>query len=361
MFQVTPKALVAALLWVLAALALQTLAVLFLCARTQLRWERDNEQRQDCHALWEQGLLGYLYGGDLEGLGFGPIGPRERRLFVPFLLRVLATMGGREGEAVRALYHRLGLSRGLGARLKARRPQARALAVLEVSSFRVEGHALRLLELLSDPSHHVAHAAAQGLAATGQLAFAEPVFTWVMNQERLQPGRQLEILERFGPGFMRWMERRLDERGVADPAECLVYAQLAASGRKVEEPSRLLAMLAQPDVDLLAAAIRALGALALPGTLPQVLAYADHDSWIIRAQVAKAIGNLSGAPGLGTLLALLCDPVFAVRHNAAFALTRVGPTGLIALQALAASPTANPRARELAQEAIQWLEPEARA
>jgi len=351
----TPAAMLTALRWILVALVAQACLLLLVGVWVQLRWERRQQLRVDCQALWEQGVVTYLYGGNRDVKSFGTLGPKERRLFIPFLIRVLGTLSGREGEAVRALYHRLELFKGLGARLHSRRPKLRALALLEVGTFHVEGHFPRMVELLSDPVPHVAHSAARGLAGTGRLAFAEAVLLWALSQDVLQQGRQLEILESFGADFMRWLEARLDAQERNNLREWIIYAQLAASGRKVEEPSRLIAMLGMDDLEALAAAIRALGSLGMPEALPFLLPFAGHASWILRAQAAKAIGTLSGGGGVTTLLGLISDPVFAVRHNAALALMQAGATGVNALHQLARDEHGNALARGHARECLQWL------
>lgn len=357
MFGLTPEARFTALLWVLAALVLQALLLILVGVWVQIRWERRHRLRVDCQALWEEGIVAYLYRGNRDLSVFGTLGPRERRLFIPFLLRVLGTLAGREGAAVRALYHRLELFKGLGGRLHSHRPKLRAMAALEVGSFRVEGHFPRMVELLSDSVPHVAHAAARGLAGTGRLDFAEAVLRWALSQDVLQQGRQLEILERFGSDFMRWMESRLDTSERLNLREWIIYAQLAASGRKVVEPSRLIAMLDMGDLEALAAAIRALGSLGMHEALPFVMPFAEHKSWILRAQAAKVIGCLAGAAGVPKLLDLIGDRVFAVRRNAAWGLVQTGSPGITALWELSGDAAANPFARDLARECLQWLEP----
>lgn len=356
MFDLDPASLVAALRLVLAALGLQLLLLLLAAVWIQVRWERRYQRQERCHALWEAALLRHLYGGDDNLQAFGPLGVQERRLLVPFLLRVLNTLGGAEGRAVRGLYHRLELFRGLGERLHARRAKARALAILEVSTFGVHGHFPKVLELLSDPVPHVAHAAARGLASTGRLDYAAAVVNWAVAQDRFQQGRVLEILERFGADFTPWLEARLAHRERFNLREWLIYAQLAASGKQVAEPSHLIAMLGMEDVDALAAAIRALGVLGLPETRPFLVPFVRDASWILRAQAAKALGALGGVECLPELLALTGDSVFTVRRNAAHALCEVGEAGIAVLRKLAADDAALPCARDLARERLHWLD-----
>ena len=352
----TPDALLTILTWVLGILFAQFLLMLAGGGWLQLRQKRWNQRRIACHQKWEQDIVHYLYGSDHDIGCFGILTSEERRLFIPFLLRVLGTLAGSEGEAVRDLYHRMALFTGVGQRLHSRRPKLRAMAALEVGSFQVEIHYDRLQELLADPVPHVAHAAARGLGNTQRLAYAEPVLRWVLHQEVFQQERLIWILESFGAEFMRWLEARLDASQESDLQERMIYAQLAASTRRVEEPSRLIAMLDTGDVEAESAAIKALGALGSPEALPYVLPRATHPSWVIRAQVAKAIGILAGPKAIPALLELICDPRFEVRRNAAQALSHLGAAGVKVLREMAEDPLADPFARDLARERLQWVD-----
>src|ERR1035438_6971347 len=180
--------------------------MLLVGAWMQVRHERWNRMRIACHQKWEHDIVYYLYGGGREAMPFGALAPQERLLFIPFLLRVLGTLAGSEGEAVRDLYHRMELCHGLERRLRSRQPKLRALAALEVGSFHVEAYFSRLQELLNDPVPHVGHAAARGLGNTQRKDYFEPVMQWVLGQEVFQQERLLWILESFGAEFMRWLE-----------------------------------------------------------------------------------------------------------------------------------------------------------
>jgi HEAT repeat protein len=116
-------------------------------------------------------------------------------------------------------------------------------------------------------------------------------------------------------------------------------------------------MLRAEDVETQAAAIKALGALGAPEGLGAVLPFSEDPSWVLRAQAAKAIGILAGPGGIPRLLDLMGDPAFPVRRNAAYALARLGPAGEAALDWVAQDPTADPFARDLATERLQWLGP----
>lgn len=349
----SPETLFTLLLWILAVLGTQFLLVIAAGWWLQVDRNRLNRLRIDSYQRWEDQIVDLLFGaGDMAP--FEGLSSEEKRLFIPFLVRVLGTMEGTEGGRVRALYEKLELAQSLGRRLRSRRPNVRALAALEVGTFQREAHYPRLVSLLRDPVPHVAHGAARGLAGSGRLDYAGPVLDWVLGQEVFQQERLLWILEGFGLEILPWFEARLAALP-RDPRECLVYAHLATSIRHVQDPSILQAMLAIEDVDVQAVALKALGALGLPDALPSVLPFAGSESWVLRGQAAKAIGTLAGPSGIPRLLDLLCDPAFEVRRNAAYALAHMGPAGAEALEWVAGDPGADAFARDLAKERLQWL------
>lgn len=351
----SPDALLRLLLWILAALTLQFFLVIALGGWVQVRRNRLNRLRIACHKRWEGQIVDFLFGAG-ESACFAGMSAQTRRLFIPFLLKVLGTIAGSESDRIRELYREMGLYQGLDLRLGSRRPNVRALAALEVGTFRLEKHYPRLLVLLRDPVPHVAHAAARGLAGTGRMDFAGPVLDWVLVQEVFQQERLLWILEAFGLEILPWLEGRLAALP-RDPRECMIFALLAASLRELRDISLLEAMLAMPGLEVQTAAIKALGALGIEQGLPAVLPFAEDPSWVLRAQATKAIGALAGPGGIPRLLDLLCDPVFDVRRNAAYALYHLGPSGTAALEWVAGDASADPFARDLALERLQWLTP----
>jgi hypothetical protein len=341
------------LLWIIAALGAQFILLIVLGTWIQSRAERRNRFRIDCRRRWEQQIVAFLYEGR-EPTPFLDLGRAERRLFIPFLLRVLAVMAGREGAAVRRLYHQARLVRGLNRRLRSRSPRERALAALEVGTFQVEVYFHRLLGMLNDPVPFVAHTAARGLANSQRLEFASPVLDWVLCQDSFQVERQLWILEGFGPSLLTWLELRMEGRSEPDVREWILFAKLAASYRSVPHASRLMDMLQFADPELRVLAVKAIAALGYPEALPAVRPLVEDPDWVLRSQAATALGILAGAEAVPSLVELLADPVFDVRRHAAQALYRLGAAGAAALRRVAEDPAADPFARDLARERLQW-------
>ena len=343
--------------WILGALAVQFLLVLSAGVLLQKRQARLNQHRIDCMKKWEEAILDYFYGSG-QSTPFQGMPAQERPLFVTFLLRLLAAVAGPEGEAVRALYLELDLADNLEARLVSRNTNRKALAAMEVGTFHLAAHYPALVRLLRDPSAHVAHAAAKGLAGSGDLAYAKDVLAWVVTQEVYQRDRLLSILDGFGAEFLPWLEGCLEERDSPDATEALIFALMAASSRNLQDTACLQRLLRLGSLDVQAAALKALGAIGNPEALKSVLPFAGHASWALRAQAAKAIGALAGVGGLGILLDLMADRVYEVRRNASQALADIGPAGIQALEGLLAYPEGDPFARDLARERLQAINPD---
>ena len=348
------EALLRLLFWAVLGLSAQMVLLVMMGAWIQIRRNRFNRLRIACYRKWEDEISRYAFTPEPDAAPFLHLGPAEKRILIPFLIRVLGTIGGSEGESVRDLYHILNLQQGLAHRLASRKSKLRAMAALEVGSFQVQSHFQKLVPLLQDSVPHVAHAAARSLALTGDLNHVEAVMEWVLTQEVFQQERLLWILESFGPEVMEWMEARLDDVGESDPWLDQVYALLAASTRRLEAMPRLLHMLSVEQIDVQAAVLKALGALGQPEALPQVQPFAHHTEWVLRAQAAKVLGILGGVGSVPDLLELLQDSVFDVRRNAAYALSQMSAAGMEALRWVAADPQADPFARDLAEERIQW-------
>jgi hypothetical protein len=352
-----PAAVLVVLKWVLVAMAAQFVVLILVSACIQSSRNRWNRFRIACLKKWERDMVTFLFEArQLEP--FQDLGRAERRFFIPFLLRVLEVLSGKDGVAVRRLYHQLKLSRGLNRRLRARKSRERALAAQEVSAFEVDVYYPRLMEMLRDPMPFVAHVAARGLAGTRRLDYAGPVLDWILTQDSFQQERQIWILEGFGPPLLPWLEQRMESRAVPDPREWNLFAKLVASYRSVPHASKLVEMLQFSDPELRVLAVKAITAVAYPEALPAILPLVDDPNWVIRAQAALALGILAGAGAIPKLLGLMSDQVYDVRRLAALALSRLGATGTLALLELADDPEADPFARDLALERLQW-EPKA--
>jgi len=350
-----PKLVLQVLVWGTIILGSLVTGLILLGAAIQFRRDRQNRYRIARYQAWEPALTDYLFSGETTPRPFPTIAEGDKAIFQTFLSRYHATLAGREAEALRDLYLGLGVHQSLPRRLRHRLASVRAQAAQEISAFRVTEYLEGVVPLLNDPVPYVTHLAAKALTASGDLSYAKPVLDWVLCEERYQRERLLRVLEGFGPGLLPWLEAHLEPPETA-PKPWILFALLAGSHRHRESEHRLLELLEVDHVDIQASALKALAALADPLTYPRVEPLAHHEAWPIRAQAAKALGLIGGPDAIPTLIAMTSDPVYEVRRNAAQGMADLGHAGTSALTWLAEDPTADPFARDIAQERLEWAD-----
>jgi hypothetical protein len=343
------------LIWGTVILASLVTGLVITGAGIQFQRDRQNRHRITLFQAWERDLTNFLFNASGPSTPFPEIAKRDRALFQKFLARYYATLAGQEAEALKTLYLNLGVHPSLPGRLKHRLAATRAQAAQEIGAFRLTEYLGDVVPRLNDPVPYVAHLAAQALARSGDLRYAQPVLAWVMREEHYQRDRLLRVLEGFGPELLPWLEAHLDPPEVAvEP--WILFALLAGSHRHRESEARLLELILTPQVDLQASALKALAALADPLTYPKVEPLARHEAWQIRAQAAKALGLIGGPEAIPSLIALTSDPAYEVRRNAAQGLADLGHAGAAALTWLAEDPTADRFARDIARERLEWAD-----
>lgn len=350
-----PKLVLQALVWGTIILGSLVTGLILLGALIQFRRDRQNRYRIARYQAWEPALTDYLFCDEDQPRPFPQVPERDKGIFQVFLARYQATLAGREAEALLELYLALGVHHTLPRRLKHRLASVRAQAAMEIGAFRVAEFLGLVVPLLNDPIPYVTHLAAKALTQSQDLAYAQPVLDWVLGEARYQRERLLRVLEGFGPDLMPWLEAHL-EPPETTPRPWILFALLAASHRHRESEERLLQLLEVPHVDLQASALKALAALADPLTYPKVEPLAHHEAWPLRAQAAKALGLIGGPDAIPILIQMTSDPVYEVRRNAAQGMADLGHAGTSALTWLAEDPTADPFARDIAQERLEWAD-----
>lgn len=257
---------------VLQALLLGTLTlgtllagVVLVGAGIQIHRDRQNRHRIALFQAWEPALSEYLFNSEDIRPPFPPVAEKDHATFQRFLSRYRATLAGQEAESLRDLYLGLGVHHSLPRRLRDRQAVVRAQAAQEIDAFRLTMDLDAVVPLLQDPVPYVTHLAARALTHGGDLLYAKPVVDWVLHQQRYQRERLLRVLEGFGPTLLPWLEAHL-EPPESTPGPWVLFALLAGAHRHRESEGRLLALLAVPQVDLQASALKALAALADPRT-----------------------------------------------------------------------------------------------
>ncbi len=193
-------------------------------------------------------------------------------------------------------------------------------------------------------------AAARALARHADRA----ALRWLMRHpealaRRPYPGL-VSSLRAFGPKAIPTLADALAE-GL--PAKRLEQAAIEILGLHRHRPARaaIERRLADSDLDLRVAAVRALGRLQAVESASSLLVALKDDAWQVRAQAARSLGRVSAPIAIYALTARLSDPSWWVRHHAAYALADLGEEGRVALRRVIAEST-DPYARDMATEAL---------
>lgn len=337
-------------------LVLSGVLAILLVSSTWLQWRRDrqNRHRIHCYNEWERDLPVYLFQGGKDLGSFAHLKEEDRPMARSFLARYRAAVGGDEALSLRALYQTLGLDRDLTERLAHADPKGRALAAQEIWAFSLGARLPDIVGLLEDPHPFVSLAAARTLARSRDLAYAEPVLKWVVEQDEYQQDRLMGILQTFGPQLVPWMRARLHSY-VDSPAEWRLLALMAAAHRSADLLPDLLHLLKSSTEEVVVAALKALAAISNPEAFQAVAAVLKHPSVPVRIHAVRALGALGGPMAMGDLVEALADLSFEVRRTAAMSLAGIGQAGASTLEWVAKDPAADPFARDMAQAQLEWI------
>lgn len=319
----------------------------------QVQADRRNRRRIARAQAWEAALPPVLFEEAPVPPAFLGLGPEGRGHLRRFLQKLRGVVRGREADGLRRIYRAAGLERALERRLESRNGRTRAEAALEACAFGPEALRSRVAELLEDPVPFVAHAAARALSRTGDLAWAEPLRRWIARQDDFAQERAVALLEDLGPGLLDELASRLAPPP-SEPSGWRLFALLAVTHRPQAHHDRLIGLLDHPDREVRVAALKAVAAIGHPEALARLLPFVRSEDPILRLHAAKALGALGGAGAGPALLELLSDPVFDVRRAASQGLLDSGGGGVSVLAWVVEDPAADPFARDMAAERLDW-------
>lgn len=167
---------------------------------------------------------------------------------------------------------------------------------------------------------------------------------------RRDPRARVAALRGFGRGGLPVLAEAL-ERGVAEAGfERAIIETLALGGHAAAVPA-IERRLASPEVELRAAAARALGRLRAGAAAGALIATLGDRDWAVRAVAAWALGQVRAPAAVEPLVARLTDRAWWVRRHAAYALWEIGEAGRVALRQVAES-SPDPYARDIARESL---------
>jgi HEAT repeat protein len=229
-------------------------------------------------------------------------------------------------------------------------PWRRSLAARRLSLLRSRASWRALRRALTRGPEMVTFAAATALARYHDRG----ALRWILSHESALAHRHrnalVALFRAFGRAGLPVMARAL-ARGLHDSrVELAVVDALGLGGHgPAREP--LEQRLADGDLDMRAAAARALGLLQAVECATSLIAGLRDEAWQVRAQAARALGRVRAPIAVPALAARLTDASWWVRHHAAYALAEMGEDGQVALRSVVAS-SPDPYARDMAHEAM---------
>ena len=159
------------------------------------------------------------------------------------------------------------------------------------------------------------------------------------------------LLRAFGRGALPVLAESL-QREPGDGSFERSAIEALSHGRYLPAAAAIERRLRHPDMEVRAAAARALGWLRAEECAASVLGALEDEAWQVRAQAARALGLIGASATLDPLAAALTDRAWWVRRHAAYALRSLGPEGIDTLRR-AAARSSDPYAREMAREALE--------
>ncbi len=343
------------LLWSTMALSGVVGLLIAYASLVQVQADHHNDQRIASFRRWEASVPRFIFGQGPPPERLLAMGELERHHFLMFLQRLQVSLGGPDAARLTELYFLANLDRGVEQRLANRRPRVRALAAMEVWGFGLWRLLPQVLPLLDDPHPYVAFSAARALARSRNLEVAPALLHWVLGQDHFQRERVMVTLEQFGAELLPWMQDFLLPPSM-DPDGWTLYALLAGSHRHADSLHILLGLLDSEVLDLKCSAIKSLQSLGDPLAFAKVAELSEDAQEAVRLRATVALAPLGGKAALPLLKARLTDRVFEIRRHAGLGLASLGEEGAGVLAEVASDVEADPYARDMAAERLEWLQ-----
>ncbi|GAA2356870.1 HEAT repeat domain-containing protein [Dactylosporangium salmoneum] len=261
----------------------------------------------------------------------------------------IALLGKVRGEAHALLvdvFERRGAAWRARSQLRRRDPVARAMAAEVLGNLGRKDALLPLCDLLADPDADVRVVAARSLGRIGDAGATQPLLATLPSRRPVPAHVVATALTRLGTKAQGALTASLDDpRAPVRATAAEVLGLIGAVGATVRVES---ALRADPSLEVRISAARSLGRLGTRTAMAPLLDALDEDKpAVLRAEAAKALGELGAVSAAPVLTELLADPDYAVAHNAARSLLRLGSAGRAAL--VAAEHRAHVRPRHSAE------------
>lgn len=276
------------------------------------------------------------------------LGGFDRHVVRGILLRLAIDLRGDSGDAIAALYQRLGLFQVDAARLRSWSVTRRARAAVDLGLIRVRGALPVLLGAIEDRDTRVRQAAAW---AIGQVADRDALIGLIRllgDPSAVVARRAQEVLAERGREIEDALVMYAGESGSREGR--LRAIELLGWLRVSDAVELLLRLMADPDAEIRVKAVKAAAAIGDPRFLAPFHDALEDAQWEVRCQAARGLSVLGSPLSVTRLSRALRDPQWWVRFYAAVALAEVGDPGYKALEAAAEDP--EPMVRDMARYLI---------
>jgi HEAT repeat protein len=229
-------------------------------------------------------------------------------------------------------------------------PWRRSLAAKRLSLLRSRASWRALRHAMVRGPEMVTFAAATALARYSDRRALRWILTHDASLAHRHRNALISLLRAFGRSGLPVMARAL-QHGIHNPRVEKAVVDTLGLGGHSQAREAIEERLMSGDLDLRAAAARALGQMQAIECATSVIAALRDPAWQVRAQAARSLGRMRAPLAIHALAARLTDPSWWVRHHAAYALRDLGEDGQTALRhVIADSP--DPFARDMAHEAL---------
>jgi HEAT repeat protein len=223
------------------------------------------------------------------------VGPRERGVFLEFLMRYARRLKGRERDRIKELAAPF-LPTVLPL-LRSRDPLRRALAVQTVGALGKLDHEDDLVRALEDSSPLVSMLAARALAAQGGATHSGPILANLERFESWGTEYVTSLLASLGPGASTALRGVLEDGGRTPRVRAVAADALRELHDLEAARSAFEALGRNAPPDLAAPLLRLLTVLGDPSQLDGIRRTLAHPHFAVRAEAYSAYGALCGDEG----------------------------------------------------------------
>ena len=269
----------------------------------------------------------------------------NRRKVRSILLRLALDLRGESGDAIAALYARLGFLAADLARLRSRWGSVRAEAAADLGLVRAADALPALLQHLDDADARVRQTAVWAVGQAGDRNTLAALVVLLGDSDRIVARCTQEVLAERGreakDAILRYAEKTASRSGRLAAIELLGWLRIA------EGADLLLGFMSDLDPEVRVKSVKAAAAIGDPSFIELFQQRLDDPAWEVRCQAAKGLSVFGSPDSVSRLESAMRDEHWWVRFYAATALAEAGPSGIEALMKAMLDPV--PRVRTMAR------------